>query len=322
MFAASEEEARARFDKYKRVDPFPEIRPALLNTADVVSYIAATGMLFPFRDEHLKLLKLASMEIPLLGKAVYWDDNNKRHEEDINRGQPFVLRSNSIAFVTLEPMFRIPEYLALRFNLRITHIYRGILLGTGPLVDPGYQNRLSMPLHNLTTNDYTILGGEGLIWMEFTKLSPLPDESAKPGLDGQVRYRTPGVFPEEKNELDSVADYLHKADPHRSIRSSIPEAIRDARDTAKAASRDLDSLKSQLKWGVFIGIIIGGAALIYAMYSLIHDVFGVVTSTTEKTHQVDIRLEQQVENQKSVGAKIELLEKRLDALEKAKRAGR
>src|SRR5256885_14069412 len=68
-------------------------------------------------------------------------------------------------------MFRFPDYIAARFNLKIPNVYRGLLLGTGPLVDPGWSGRLSFPLHNLTTNDYEFPGGEEIIWMEFTKLS-------------------------------------------------------------------------------------------------------------------------------------------------------
>ena len=45
-------------------------------------------------------------------------------------------------------------------------------MGTGPLVDPGFEGKLLIPLHSLTADDYEIEAGEGLIWVEFTKLSP------------------------------------------------------------------------------------------------------------------------------------------------------
>jgi deoxycytidine triphosphate deaminase len=101
-------------------------------------------------------------------------------EKQISRGETFVLRRNSIAFVQVEPVFRIPDYIALRFNLKILHVHRGILLGTGPLVDPGFVGNLYIPLHNLTDSDYTFKGGEGLIWMEFTKVSWPPPGSREP----------------------------------------------------------------------------------------------------------------------------------------------
>ena len=55
---------------------------------------------------------------------------------DINS---YVFPENSITFVQIESKIRLPNYIALRFNLRIQHVHRGLLLGTGPLVDPGFQ---------------------------------------------------------------------------------------------------------------------------------------------------------------------------------------
>ena len=69
-------------------------------------------------------------------------------------GDEFTLEANSIAFVQVEPVFRLPDYIALRFNLKITHVHRGIL-----------------------------------IWIEFTKTSslPKPDTSAEPMESAQAR---------------------------------------------------------------------------------------------------------------------------------------
>jgi deoxycytidine triphosphate deaminase len=145
---------------YSSWDPFPEIAPALLNSADISDYVRVTGMIYPFYKEKLKS---ASYPVAILGKLIYWDDEEKECQMDLQKGDYFTLKSNSIAFVTLEPMFRIPNYIALRFNFKITNVYRGILLGTGPLVDPGFVGKLSIPLHNLTSNDYLFKGGEDLI---------------------------------------------------------------------------------------------------------------------------------------------------------------
>ena len=233
IFARNDGEAACWFERYKSEDPFPEIAPALLNSADIIDYVAATGMIYPFYPE-IEILKTASYEVNMLGKCVYWDEKGEKQVLIIKRGDEFNLKQNSIAFVTLEPMFRIPDYIALRFNLKITHVYRGILLGTGPLVDPGYHNKLSIPLHNLTTNDYIFKGGDPLIWMEFTKLSLIqsyqPNSTQNSNLVRQGEYRE---FPKRKNELRDVELYLRKADPHRPIRSSIPEAMLEAQDISR-----------------------------------------------------------------------------------------
>lgn len=48
---------------------------------------------------------------------------------------------------------------------------RGCLLGTGPIVDPGFEGRIMIPVHNLTANIDELKAGDGLIRVEFTKLS-------------------------------------------------------------------------------------------------------------------------------------------------------
>jgi deoxycytidine triphosphate deaminase len=57
---------------------------------------------------------------------------------------------NSIVYVSTYEKLDLPCYIAARFNLRVQWVYKGILLGTGPQVEPGYRGYLSCPLYNLT----------------------------------------------------------------------------------------------------------------------------------------------------------------------------
>src|SRR5581483_10145503 len=174
-FPETLEEAEKRFKDFEHADPLPKVPAALLNSGDIYDYARITGMIWPFdtNEEQLgKKLKSASYEIDFLGEVYFFNDEKDKHDRiEIRRDVPFTLFKNSIAFVFLETKFHLPDYIALRFNLKITHVHRGLLLGTGPLVDPGFVGRLLIPLHNLTSKDYTIIGGDGLIWVEFTKLA-------------------------------------------------------------------------------------------------------------------------------------------------------
>ncbi|MBL0746725.1 hypothetical protein [Nocardioides baculatus] len=169
--AKSDAKAHAQYLSWRQIDPFPDIRPALLNSADIVDYVAQTGMIYPFHPEKLKS---ASYEVALVGDYVYIDENGDKQSGTLAKGQEITIRKNSITFLTVEPFFRLPDYIALRHNLKIDNVYKGLLVGTGPLIDPGFVGRIALPLHNLTENDYTFVGGEGVIWVEFTKLSKLP----------------------------------------------------------------------------------------------------------------------------------------------------
>jgi deoxycytidine triphosphate deaminase len=157
------------FARFQSVDPFPDVAPALLNSADIHDYALVTHMIAPFRKERLKP---ASYRMALLGDYVYWDETGKKVSGCLLDKQSFKLPKNSIAFVSLDTEFRLPKYIAARFNLKVLHAHRGILLGTGPLVDPGFTGALMIPLHNFTATDYELRAGDTLIEVEFTKLSP------------------------------------------------------------------------------------------------------------------------------------------------------
>ena len=103
--------------------------------------------------------------------------------------------------------------------MKIDNVYRGLLLGTGPLIDPGFDGILSFPLHNLTSNDYTFIGGERIIWMEFTKLSE--NQLWNQGnelitVNRQGDYR----IPKDKHKNHDVQDYLSEAEKQRSVHST------------------------------------------------------------------------------------------------------
>lgn len=320
-FATSDEEARSRFRTYKSLDPFPDIQPALLNSADVADYVRVTGMIWPFYAEKRKS---ASYEIALLGKCLYWDDAGQKRVEIVELGTEFVLKANSIAFVTVEPVFRLPDYIALRFNLKISHIYKGILLGTGPLIDPGYEGVLSIPLHNLTRNNYTFKGGDGIIWMEFTKLSP-NRQWHRGGLRRTDRLGDYKGFPPEKNKLKDVDDYVEKAvGRERLVQSSIPEAKRsadEAASSARRASSEVESIRAQLRKAGYIGVTIAIIAVFlplyfgfYQIHSLISDSNNYVTESRKEINSLNRRLDEKTLTELQVNTELERINSQLQQL--------
>lgn len=286
-FAASDQEAAARFERWKSEDPFPDLRPALLNSGDIADYVAATGMIHPFHVDNDKR-KPASYEVDLLGRCVSFSGDRREDVliTEVGRGDEFILRRNEIAFVQLEPRFRLPEYIALRFNLRITNVYRGLLLGTGPLVDPGFEGHLWIPLHNLTANDYVLRGGEGLVWMEFTKLSPV---LAKQERGQRQHYFMP--FPEEKNRRSDIMDYLQAADPHRPIRSSIPPLVGRARQDAADAAESAEGARRLIRTITLVGVA-AIAAIVIATFQLVDGVRDHAEEAFRKADRLELRVKQ------------------------------
>ncbi len=298
-FAATDAEAAVRYARFGAADPFPEIEPALLNTTDITDYVAATGMIFPFNYAE-GVLKTATYEVAILGPYTYWDENLERVEDTLERDALFTIPPNTIAFVSLEPKFRIPVYLAVRFNLHIAHIHRGLLLGTGPLVDPGFEGRLAVPLHNLTLNPYTIRGGDGLIWLEVTKLSPRRTQltsKAAPEYDRKDRrfFR----FDPGKRDL-TLREYLYRANQGRPIASSInfvAERAARAAENARNAARRFANVGYVAAALGLVAVIVGVVAVTYASFTLTDNVdtrIAADTSTITQLKNDDQRAQAQI----------------------------
>ncbi len=302
-FAWDDAEAKRRYARWQSEDPLPAVAPSLLNAADIARYVALTGMIYPF---HLNRrdLKLATYHFKLLGQVVWWDGLGKEHHVVIEEGDPFKLQADSIAFVTLEPSLRLPDYIALRFNLRVDNVYKGLLLGTGPIVDPGYVGKLSVPLHNLTTNDYVFRGGDHLIAVEFTKVSPNPvwDTSplAQAGVealnegpdfrptaehDRDLRFLYLPYKPERKprspNQRD-VTHHIQEASPNRPVRSSIPRAIQEARRSAKRAERQARIIT--------LAAFVGALALLFSFTEVINSYNDALDAVKQELSEVRAEL--------------------------------
>ncbi len=270
-FATSEQEAIIRAGKFKRFDPFPEIPPALLSSADIEDYARVTAMLFPFLTD-AEALKPASYEVRPGRKFVWWRDNEERVEEDIREDGTYELPRNSIRYMQIQPTIRLPDYIAMRFNLRIKHVHRGLILGTGPLVDPGFEGDIIIPLHNLTSESYRIRGNEGLIWVEFTKTAARV-KSARPSYVRRGKLR-----PMEDRKTDvSISSYFERANEGRPIRSSIPEAVRDATVRAEQAEKSAArAVQSANRTGIIGGFAAAAliVTLVIGLYTYFAQLYG------------------------------------------------
>jgi deoxycytidine triphosphate deaminase len=263
--ADPEAEAKACARLHYKDDPFPEVPRSLLSSADIARYVGKTRMLHPFDESKLKS---ASYEVRPMGEFIYWqkrDGKINRVTEIITKDtKAITLPANSISYIQMEPYFRLPLYIAVRFNLRIKHVHRGILLGTGPIVDPGFSGQLLVPLHNLTFTPYELNltpndEDDGLIWLEFTKTSYDATSDTLSKFDDAKKDRSPTY-------------YLHEANGGNPILSSIHDGIEDARQLASTAA---DNAKRSAASVRNIGVIAFVAALI-ALGSLIMAGYNVV----------------------------------------------
>lgn len=246
-------------------DPLSDIPNSLLSTEHIVQVVEHTGAVAPFFVEgsHSRL-KMASYE-GRIGETAYWY-NDKGRLERLDVGEKLSVPRNSIVFVECDLDFRLPPNIALRFNLQIRHVHRGLLLGTGPLVDPGYWGKLCIPIHNLTDEDYFIDNEDGLIWVEFSKTSASSPDDVK------------GRKPLDKQYWE-IREFVERAARPRTgpgqtvpIRSSIA-GVRDQATDAVARAKSAQSRVGRIAWGAGILGAIAFLGTIFGLFSFIQNTY-------------------------------------------------
>lgn len=199
-----------------------------------------------------------------------------------------ILRPNSITYLEIKEEFRVPDYLIIRYNLQVNHVYKGLLLGTGPIVDPGFVGRLYIPLHNLTSNEYRIEKGAALITLEFTKVGRNQTgapESNWPEIEESIwDFSTLRHQPENIPESRNFDFYLRKAliengdfrktTDNICVGSSIPEKIESAEKAAREAqesAKKSENLLNRTKEILFSIGIVGFLAIWISLFGILND---------------------------------------------------
>ena len=249
-----------------------------------------------------------------LGELYDWrttsDGKLKQRRRNVCEGDIVELPRNSVTYLWMKEKFLLPEYIAARFNLHIRHVHKGILLGTGPLVDPGFFGSLLVPLHNLTDNDYELEGGDGFIWVEFTKLSRHEFWSNN-NLDRPSCLKS---FPSGK-DLGNPDLYFRKSgvSEEGGVQSAFKGALEQTQSVAEAARKETERFRNIWTWAGVVGgitIAIGVGSVILEGISLVNQV---ASSQAEIHRHIQSDRNEQSENIGAIQQKIEALEEQVEA---------
>lgn len=275
-------DADHRAEWWEKDDPFGDLAPSLLTAEQIANYARAAAIVYPF-DE--RSVKGATYEVGISGNIYYWDENSRKHILSVNAqpGGEVELQPNSISFVETDVEFRLPHYLAARFNLHIKLVHRGLLLGTGPLVDPGFRGKLLIPLHNLTNERYTISAGEKIVWVEFSK-TLFGAKSAEAGYETKPwDFR---LFPPEKRWL-SAAHYLQKANAGNPIVSSIAGFMGETGRRVETVERHVN----RLQLAGYIGLGVTVLLSLASSWSLYNSALDIIKSYAAERDSLRARVE-------------------------------
>lgn len=282
-------------------DPLPEsvhywqdLDPAhsgMLSSEQIKRYVNQLQMIYPFSEGQLKP---ASYELTL--GPLYQIDGE---DGVLTKAQPIlVIPPNSIAFVSMGERLMLPHYIVGRFDLQIDFIYKGLLIGTGPQVDPGFRGVLSCPLHNISNNPIRIGFGEQFAKIDFEKAGGWPDPAIQ-FLAGQsvTTDRQLYTFKDELRQLQVVLFNEGKR-WKRPITGYPPGEL-----TVTSSLAGIDRTVRRIQG---VGVLAMAALLIGAASLAVAAVNAVASATTAVTNSSNLLSEVRLQGEQSSGQAREL----------------
>jgi deoxycytidine triphosphate deaminase len=185
-------------EKYLWSDPVPDAMRAGVLLADQIRFfVDAVHLISPgsFSEEDLRP---AAYDLHI-GDTYYVDDEAKT----LGPKQWFRIPANGLVYVKTKESFNVPYYMVARYSLRVTQVYRGLLIDNGLHIDPGYHGPIYIPVHNFADQDRTLSEGQAFLSVEFARTTPLPAlplariateaelvcTHGRPGLGGHAGYK-------------------------------------------------------------------------------------------------------------------------------------
>ena len=161
------------------IDPDPSRQPGLLLSDRILFYCEKVNLVFPYDPS---FVEPASYTLHAGREYMISPKPGKVETRDLEKEGKVIIPPNGLIYIRFFEEVNIPHYMIARFNLRVTQVYRGLLLGTGPQVDPGFRGYLGCPIHNFTDEDKAIEFFDPLGTIDFEKSTPLGETYFR-GLD-------------------------------------------------------------------------------------------------------------------------------------------
>lgn len=190
----------------------------------------------------------------------------------------FLMRPNSIVFVSTKEKLNLPFYIAARFNLRVKWVYKGILLGTGPQVDPGFKGHLSCPLYNLTDRPVRIRRGDKFATIDFERTT----DFCKGKSWEEIKTLVQKDRDVDRLNLDGETFLLF---PQQSF-----QPLQHLENDAVSSLTQLE--KEVMTWqNIGVGLVISFFALVVAMAAFGANMFREVNSNSKDLAELKARVE-------------------------------
>ena len=287
--------------------------PVLL-AREISTYVSKYGLLIATNYEKEKLKGASySMTADPTYKAWRFNENREKVtleiEKDENDKAYYEVPENSLVYIRLLQKLRLPYYIIGRFNLKVTYTYKGLLLGTGPQVDPGYEQQLNIPLHNFTKEPVKIYLHKSFVSIDFVRTTPLQLDQGVP--ESRAEFLNDEKWEKFRDKLcpqnfiklrrNEIEDYVGKDRPTSTlgklvtdfekakkgadqIVKTVDTSQKDTNETLKMieSRRRLDSVAFAIMLATFL---IGWFAIYYFAVNLSYKLEERVKSKMEVVHR-------------------------------------
>lgn len=263
-------------------EEFKDLRGPVLIAREIKQYVLKYKLLFDeqFIEDNIKGASYYMTPDPNnnawrfneKGEKVYLKIGVERNNYGGNL-QYYEIPKNSLVYIRLHQKLRLPFYIIGRFNLQVTYAYKGLLLGTGPQIDPGYFDRyVNIPLHNFTKDIMKVYLHKPFVTIDFVRTSALKLPSRlpesleaflnEPCWENLRRALRPLPLPKYKRE--EIEHYVGDDRPQ----SSLQQLVIDLEENRSA----FEDIRSKMKYDVYAVLIalainiVSIIGLYFAMY--------------------------------------------------------
>ncbi len=252
-------------NKWKFVDPEPEATGVLLSDR-IEYYVQHYEILVDKKDFKPLNLKPASYSLTL-GNEYYYDGKFYKLDQNAELRIP----PNALVVTNTAERVILPHYVAGRFGLRVEYVYKGLLVGAGPQVDPGFEGFLGCPIHNLTDSEVIIRVGDPYAWIDFARTTRLGDNPEFEKEEALIKSAERALTSYAEGSKKVIAGFkgrecLLYETRRRSFKDSLPHgtkvasSVKGLEDDVKEFGQEVEKWKSVSKH-IEVGAVVATLAL-------------------------------------------------------------
>ncbi len=122
-----------------------------------------------------------------LGAKCYLGDEQKIIQLDA-KNPALCIPPQDVAILSTREVLHMPRDLIGRWNIRIGLIYKGVLLVSGPQVDPGYDGQLYCVVYNFSTKAVILKKDDHIATIDFVTTTPYREHTSRPFIQSRKRF--------------------------------------------------------------------------------------------------------------------------------------